>query len=364
MTSRNLRQLAEAVLFETFGEEPQPGHIRYGMHDRPAESNPSTTMPLQPDPLASADSLLNLPPVDDPDYFPTSVSELKLAMYAISENVPPEDIEQLFRVVRDKVNELSADPKVANKMAEAIVKGGGYFGEDDFEEFDELEDVEKGAAASFEAADEEAISLEDMALVLDKSVSGVNQYVARILKKVRTLSEDPRLGTAIEQAAADYARYMAKWLEDPAVETDLMTNLDELRNLDGFRYYLNDVMLEPALAEMRREGLQKASKKLESLGLPPTALEIVTRTVKNQLTGRSKPDMRAIQKALVRTFPEGADKAYNDYLRMASDIEAAAEPPEGALAIVALAVYNTTSESKKKTAFISAIEKEDDLNIG
>jgi DNA-directed RNA polymerase specialized sigma24 family protein len=225
--------------------------------------------------------------------------------------------------------------------------------------------VEKGAAVNFEATDDEqAMSLEDMSLVLDKSVSGVNQYIARILKKVRSMTEDPRLGSAIDQAAADYARYMAKWLEDPSVETDLMMNLDELRNLDGFRYYLNDVMLEPALAEMRREGLQKAAKKLEALNLPPTALEIVTRTVKNQLTGRSKSDVRAVQKALTRTFPEGADEAYNNYLRMASDIEAAAEPAEGALAVVALALYNSIPESKKKSAFISAIEMEDGLNIG
>lgn len=365
MTSKNLRHLAEAVLFETLGEEPEPGHIRYGMHDRPAESDPATSMPLQADPLANTDSLLDLPPVDDPDYFPTSVSELKLAMYAIAENVPPSEIEQFFNSVRDKVSKLNGKVDVVNQVAESMVRGGGYFGEDEYEEFDDLEDVEKGAAASFEAADDEqAMSLEDMAVVLDKSVSGVNQYVARILKKVRTLSEDPRLGSAIEQAASDYARYMGKWLEDPSVEADLMNNLDELRNLDGFRYYLNDTMLEPALAEMRKEGLQKASSKLDALGLPPTALEIVKRTVKNQLTGRSKPDVRAIRKALDRTFPKGADEAYAKYLRMASDIEAAAEPPEGALALVAMAAYNATSESKKKSSFIAAIEKEDDLNIG
>lgn len=363
MNNKNtrLRRLAEAVLFETFGEEPEPGHIQYGMHDRPIESDPAIEMPLTADPLASTESLLNLPPVDDPDYAPTSVSELKLAMFALAEEVPSEDVERLFRAVRRKVDELAAP--VA--MEEAVIKGGGYFGDDDEEGFDDLDDLEKGASSRFEAADDdEGMGLEAMASLMGKSVSGVNQYVARILKKVKTMTEDPRLSTAIDMAASDYARYMGKWLEDPSVEEELMSNPEDLRALDGFRYYVNATVIEPALVEMRREGLQSAVDKLAALNLPPEALKIVKRTVKNQLTGRSKPDVRAVKRALERTFPSGADKAYDKYLQMAGDIEAAAEPPEGAMATVGMTLYNDMTEQSKKKAFVAAIEEEDDLSVG
>lgn len=121
MNKINIKKLAEAVLFETLGEEPKAGYVDYGKFDRPISSDPmlKAELPISTNAAADTSSLLNLPPIDDPDYTPTTRMELKLALYALAENVNDDMIEKFYHRIKKQIDDANSHMHI-NSLKESI----------------------------------------------------------------------------------------------------------------------------------------------------------------------------------------------------------------------------------------------------
>lgn len=300
-TSRRLRQLAEAVLFEVDEADvgPQPGYVNYGLHDRPVVSDPATEQPVSVDPLASPESLLNLPPVDDPEYAPTSVAELKLALYALAQDVPGNRVQALFRAVRKKVDELA----VGTNLSEA--RGGGYFGDDDDD--DDLDDYERGAAVQFAPGDEE-MTYDELAQKMGfKSGSAARNIETRTMSKMKYILDNIKMHE-YDALQNDAVESFALGMRDLGIidENDvaeLLASAESVKELPSFRYYFNNAYVMPAFKELTDAATERVSDMLEQLSVTPDMQEFLLPTVMNQLTGEAKVNHEAILRKLQRGNP-------------------------------------------------------------
>lgn len=106
--SKNLNRALERILFEDT-VHPMP-HAAYGVHDRPGptgetdhEFKPTVhpDLPLKPTELMSSQLATERPPIEDEDYLPASVSDLRGAASAIAGLVPPEFVEKFYMRMKD-----------------------------------------------------------------------------------------------------------------------------------------------------------------------------------------------------------------------------------------------------------------------
>jgi hypothetical protein len=294
-TSRRLRQLAEAVLFEVDEADagPQPGYVNYGLHDRPAVSDPAIEQPITVDPLASSESLLNLPPVDDPEYSPTSVAELKLALYALAQDVPGDRVQALFRAVRKKVDELSTGVKLSE------ARGGGYFGDDDE---GDLDDYEKGAAVQFVPGDEE-MSYDELAQKMGfKSGSAARNIEVRTMSKMKYILDNIKMqeyDILQDDAVESFALGMRDLgIIDENDVAELLSSAESVKELPSFRYYFNNAYVMPAYKELNDAAAERVSDSLDRLSITPDMKEFLLPTIMNQITGEAKVNHNAILRKL------------------------------------------------------------------
>ena len=88
------------------------GHIdvAYGVFDRPGPDEPNvdvpTFEPIVPQEQVSTQLSLDRPPVDDPDYVPSNVKSLELALSTLASYVPDDEVHKFYLQVRDKVEKL------------------------------------------------------------------------------------------------------------------------------------------------------------------------------------------------------------------------------------------------------------------
>lgn len=299
-TSKQLRKLAEAVLFEIDEADvgPQPGYVNYGLHDRPVASDPAVENPISVDPLASSESLLNLPPVDDPEYAPTSVAELKLALYALAQDVPGDRVQALFRAVRKKVDELSSGVKLSE------ARGSGYFGADDN---DDLDDYERGAAVQF-APGEEEMSYDDLAQKMGfKSPSAARNIEVRTMTKMKYILDNIKLHD-LDALQNDAVESFALGMRDLGIidENDvaeLLASSDTVKELPSFRYYFNNAYVMPAFNELNRAAEERVSDTLDQLAITPDMKEFLLPTIMNQITGKAKVNHDAVLRKLQKGNP-------------------------------------------------------------
>jgi len=353
-TSRRLRQLAEAVLFEVDEADagPQPGYVNYGLHDRPAVSDPAIEQPITVDPLASSESLLNLPPVDDPEYSPTSVAELKLALYALAQDVPGDRVQALFRAVRKKVDELS----IGVKLSEA--RGGGYFGDDDDE--GDLDDYEKGAAVQFVPGDEE-MTYDELAQKMGfKSGSAARNIEVRTMSKMKYILDNIK-AHEYDALQDDAVESFALGMRDLGIidENDvaeLLSSAESVKELPSFRYYFNNAYVMPAFKELNDAATERVSDTLEQLSITPDMQEFLLPTVMNQITGEAKVNHNAILRKLQKGNPSKtnpvdamdpvlADEVFAEYKALYPSLASAASL-DGKLVELARVLQSKKSSSK------------------
>jgi len=363
MPKTDLRSLAEALLFETFGEEPQPGYVNYGKFDRPLPEDPMSAgdLPVDPSPVASVNTLLDLPPVEDDDYEPASSADLALAAYALTHDVPGEDVKGTYHALREliknragKVNEAAEDTMLRDL-------------EDDEDDDDDLDDYELGAAVQFEPA-EEGMTLDDLAVVLGYgAASGARQYIGRILDRLKyflgTMSKSDT-DMLKQHAAEEYAIALEKAdLIDDSDLADLLANLDVVMTLDGFRYFFNNAFVYPAYKQLEKNAATRIEDMVAKLGLPDKLHSSVLLTVVNQAMGLSEQKPKAILSKLERALPdEEASEAYGEYMNMLPRIIAAAEISEG-LAQLAMQMYADMPEGKRAKLLRKSLTDVEEMDI-
>lgn len=370
MKNIKLQNLVESILFESDEVGPEPGHVQYGLFDRPIESDPAVDTPISTDPLANTESLLNPPPVEDPEYVPTSISELSLALYALAKDVPSESISPFFLAVRKKVDELQGDLTISE------ARGGGYFGDDDDEEDDDL-DVELGAAAQYVGSDDpsDEVTYDELADMLGYSAaSGVRRVeqeamsrMGYILKKLKPGDFDKLMDEAVEAFALGMQDLGIIDEEDVAA---LLAEKQAVKELPSFRYYFNAAFVMPAYAELERRAKQRVTDAMDRLDITEDMKEFLTPTIYNQLTGHAKKNTAALLKKLQRgnpskknpvpgLDPELAEEVYAELLSIMPSLEAAADF-EDDLINLALEMHSKKSSSRISKEIKKALAQVDE----
>jgi len=122
--ARKLEWALEKILFEDITYHMPD--VAYGIYDRPGptrETDPDfkptvhPDLPLKPTELMSAQLSTERPPIEDEDYIPTSVSDLRNAASAVAGLVPPDQVGKFYRRMKDLLTaaEEERDAKAAPK---------------------------------------------------------------------------------------------------------------------------------------------------------------------------------------------------------------------------------------------------------
>jgi len=125
---KNKNKANRRLLYELFDDnEVKPGYSRMGMFDRPGPSiNTGKTvvpeLPLNVMPQMATQLSVEMPPIDDSDYYPNTKEDLALALQALAKRVPNDESRRIFNVIRKYIEKSygqANDQKVGN-MTESL----------------------------------------------------------------------------------------------------------------------------------------------------------------------------------------------------------------------------------------------------
>lgn len=210
MKKKTLDRVIDSLLFEA--DTTGMPNIVYGIHDRPIssagkgsefETTVPGVVPLRPTELMSSQLAVERPPIEDEDYAPATVSDLRKAMSAIAGLVPPDSVEKFYRqalVLLDKIEE----EEMSKSAAKPVELGTP----------DETVKTESKVRArrprAFQGLDALIESLE--ILVLSENEGDVDLYSPRAGERLRSRFDPKyRAGKMHDIEASDY---------DTAVETE------------------------------------------------------------------------------------------------------------------------------------------------
>ncbi len=283
-------------------ESSAGGHtdVAYGIFDRPGMQGSNDELPnfepIIPKEQVSTQLSSDRPPVEDPDYVPTSRRSLELALSTIASTVPDQDVQSFYRLVRDKVEELVDDELMKNnsvageevmeskirKMLEAAFsdKDLAQMQQDFEEEFGSGDDLEKPPPVPDES------SLEKIASETGFSgPSGVKNFLYRLLSRMSRYTDVPRdeIDALVDFAAGEYVDvlHQADLIDDEDAEL-MRTNKSIVSDLPSFKFFIGNAIASPALKEMERAGKKRADVYLKKLAIS----DGVKNTLMNQLTGQ------------------------------------------------------------------------------
>lgn len=382
-------RIANRILFEARYEDPQhekPGMVRYGVADvplgkgAPAPANEkATTIPNQTpiDPVADVQLVgfmqEQLPPVEDDSYVPGNVHELAWALYAMGLQVEPDAIETAYRTARDsfgpavEVGQEEADGRVVVDEPVEANEPVTEAAEPDYITDYVDDDPYDSEAAGFAPMDADApVSLEVLADMFGyKHASGVRQYIERLLVKTKELLDGlagGKLDALKDRAAEDFVLGLHDegYIDDENLDT-MLSSLDAVKDLDTYRFWLNNAFLMPAMAKLEKDRYARVAGELESLGVP----EEVRQTVWNQVAGNTPKSAELIQKRLqakTQLSPEEIAKMSDKIQSSMASLENAAKI-RGNIVDTALFGYEALSPAKRKSLLAKSMQDKLELDV-
>lgn len=369
MKKKTLNQVIDALLFEA-DVIGMPDAV-YGIYDRPGPKNESDPefkptvqpeVPLKPTEMMSNQLSVERPPIEDGDYIPTSVSDLRKAASAIAGLVPPDQVEKFYRQaleLLDKMEEEEMSKKVEKPVQvaaeeetevksesvfarrrrglQALIEALGdedmystrtgerlrsrydpeysksryhedpYATEDESTSDENLEAVETETATS----DENKI-LDQLAKQFGyKGASGIRQALHRLFELMKYLITkvgadriENMMGTVVPEFV-EIATDLGYFDKNDAVV--LMTNPVHVRQLDSFRNYFAS-LYRPVYNRLRAEKEKDIRQQILDLGVPKSALD----SVYYQLAGTSARKDSTIAKKLASSMPPAKVKSTLD----------------------------------------------------
>lgn len=385
-----LEKAIQAALFEDITHHMPD--VAYGIYDRPGPKedtdpnfkptvNPS--VPLKPTEMMSAQLVNEKPPIEDDDYAPTSVSDLRKAASALAALVPPDHVEQFYRkmqkLVDDAEIEDASDKTVRSQQVQAelddeeeqevdmkseskrrsinmkqvtnaisrlakVIKESGvgddrsrlrspydpeysrskYYDEPEYEDFSDVED-ESAQAAPTEDVDEQI--LKDLAREygFGSNANSMRQALHRLFKLMNYLITKigvQNIENMMGTVVPEFVNTAAEMgIIDAEDATDLMTNPKHVRELDSFRFYFNE-LYRPVYQKLRSAAEKSARARIEELGIP----KAIQDTVFYQASGGTERKMSTIIRRLesARLSPEQKKNALetvkNNFLSIQKEI--------------------------------------------
>ena len=360
MSRKNLDRLVESVIFENYLNEDMgsravaPGTLHAdpvlggtGYGKLVAKKNPDTTvgeeLPLAPSSVMSAQLADELPPVDDPDYKPKTASDFGLAMHAIVNDLPEEQMEKLYRSIR------RAAEKMLGRINEQAGDDDYYMGLTDEELFDGMTDEEKeelqAIADKMRASGEkvpaswdtiltsddpikkikggseedapgevvapvevtrDGMTLEDLADVMGIGVSGARQAVEKLIRRTGTLERllSPKDLKSLEIfATIQFIKGLTPFVEEDDID-ELKLNRDITRGLDSYRFFFVNSFILPVYNKLYRTASKDIEARLIRSGFPKRS----ALTIKNIMFGESMMTPEKLKNKIQKDIAaEGSD---------------------------------------------------------
>lgn len=292
-------------------------------------------VPISPSDQMATQLSTQRPPVEDPEYIPSSAVELGKAAEVLSQLVPEGQIEFFYSALQSLVDE--AEERAANV------------------EVTELEPLEMGIN---EQAEGDLVGLEDLAKEFGYSAaSGVRQDLERILKRLSYTVEGVRpedLETLKLYATNEFIDAMLSggYIDDnDAIE--FQQNPSEVMMLDSFRFFLVSGLILPAYQKITRNARKRVEAQLDSLGIPKNA----NQTIINQVFGDTPKDTKKIQAKLDKV---GAGNLFSTLLSRLDTLEKVAAL-EGDLVSDAIESFGRTSPARKQKILVQALQSTTDF---
>ena len=324
MKKSTLDRAIDALLFEadTIGMPD----IVYGIYDRPGptgETDPDfeptvpPEVPLKPTEMMSGQLAVERPPIEDEDYAPTTVSDLRQAAAAIAGLVPPDQVEKFYRQsleLLDKMEEEEMSKNVAKPAQvaaeEEALKSEGRarlerlleaLGDDDpmsprygervrgrhsrslkgWQTSDVEEEVPflDDEPAPPPATEDEDRALDRLAKEFGYAgAPGLRQELNRLftlmdylVNKVGLQRVEDLMGTVVPEFV-EHATDLGLFDREDAVV--LMANPKLVRELDSFRYYFNS-LYRPVYKKLLSDKEKEVRQEIADLGVPKAALDSV-----------------------------------------------------------------------------------------
>ena len=278
------------------------GHIdvAYGIYDRPGPDITSEELPdvepIVPSEQVAVQLSVDRPPVDDPDFAPIDKRSLETAMSTLAAYVPDDQIQKLYRLVRDKIesmvdDELMSTERTGEEVMENRVRKmlSETFSDKELErmqadfdeEFGKPDDLDEPAPVDYGDA-----SLEQIAAHSGFSgPSGVKNFLYRLLSRMARFENIPgdELDALIDFAAGEYVDVLrrADLIDDEDAEY-MSQNKTIVSELPSFRFFIGTAIASPALKELERTARKKADTFLDKLGIS----DKTKNTLMNQLMGQ------------------------------------------------------------------------------
>lgn len=352
MKKKTLDKVIDALLFEA--DVVGMPNVPYGIYDRPGPSEKAgpdfdptvpPSVPIKPTEMMSNQLAVERPPIEDEDYAPTTVSDLRKATSAIAGMVPPESVEKFYRRTLELLDDLEEEEMSKNVEKPAVIAaeeetvktesrvrrsrarrglrallealetdlystsagerlrsrydpeyGRSAFYDDGRDEYDaavEIDDDEQVPQSS----DEDEV-LEQLAKQFGfRGASGVRQAMQRLFDLMRYLITQvgaERIENMMGTVVPEFIELGAEvGLFDREDVVDLMASPVYVRELDSFRNYFNS-LYRPVYQKLRSDKEKEIRDEILSLGIPKAALD----SVYNQVTGGAARKDSTIAKKL------------------------------------------------------------------
>jgi len=263
-------------------EQQAGGHIdvAYGIYDRPGPGDDDIFFePIVPTEQVATQLAVNRPPIEDPDYSPTSKRDLTAAMLAIAEMIPQEEISKFYKTVHQhaekiiddellKSNNIMGDDMTESKIHKLIREA---LDEDELQrQFDE----EFGEVTPDEGTEEIQVqpdthSLADVAQATGFSgPSGAKNFISRLLSRISRFANLPgeEIDAMIEFAAGEYIDLLEQSELIDAEDAALMLNNKTMvADLPSFKFFIYNALVQPAVKQLEGTGKKKVEPFLNKL---------------------------------------------------------------------------------------------------
>ncbi len=358
-------------------ESSAGGHIdiAYGTYDRPGPDEPNIELPdfepVVPKEQVSVQLSADRPPIDDPDYLPSDNRALGLALSTLASYVPDEEIAKLYKLTRDKVEDVvdtnllkskysgdevmeSVELKVRKMIAE-------QFSDKDLEQMQADFDEEFGPSGEPAPESEPAAGEASLEQIASKTgfagPSGVKNFLYRLLSRMSRFENVPgdELDALVDFAAGEYVDVLAQAdLIDEEDAKFMSQNKEHVYDLPSFKFFIGNAIAAPALKELERTGRKKVNSFVSKLGLSDKTLN----TLMNQLMGQVPRNDQLIYDRIdadVKSNKLSAEKAAEAKSKIKSGFDAMKELAQAGDDFVEVALQRYSKLSKSK--LLSIVKK-------
>jgi len=361
---------------------------------------PGQEVPLVPSAEMSIQLAGKMPPVDDPNYTPTSPAQFGLAIQTLVVDASTYELNVLYRAFKDVLTTtlmkktISEAPR--NRRPPGVPLdidfedlGEPEPGEETPEEYlarqkeeinisdiinwddigTDLDPINKIRNINKKEKEEEEdhpgylpqmMSFKDMAEELGFSgpagARGAIERISRRMQAIKKLLKPAQLNKLHIYATAQFIKYISDYI-DPSDREEFMLNRDAVRDLDTYRFFFVNTFIMPTYNKVRREARKGIEAKLIEVGIPKKSILTIT----NILFGEAQTSPEQLKAKLKKDLGENSTIDPNELLERFKHVYPELKSIANLSTINFLNMskekWETLATNRKKKAIITALEQ-------